>query len=279
MAMVLAERFNGELICADSWTVYRGFDIGTAKPSVEDRRQVPHHLLDCADPAVGFSAVEFQKQATAAIEDIQGRGKLPIMVGGAGLYVDSVLFDYQFLPPPAAGIREQLSRLSLEALLQLAHSNGLDTIGIDLRNKRRIMRLIENNGLRPTKAAMRDNSLVLGMSVESDQLRHRVVSRVDEMLAAGLEQEVFALAARYGWEAEPMKGIGYREWQPYFESRPGIQSQGQSMLQTRERIIAATMGLAKRQRTWFNRNKSIQWLDGGDSIAQAVDKITAFIDT
>lgn len=270
LAMELASRFDGELICADSWTVYRGFDVGTAKPSAEEQVRLPHHLLDVADPEQGFSAVEFQRLAKATIADIAGRGKLPVMVGGTGLYIDSVLYDYQFLPAPPEGLREQLNGLSLEALQQKAHDDGLDTTGIDLRNKRRIIRLIENNGLRPTRRAMRDNTLVLGIRVDREHLRQRVERRVDTMLAAGLEAEVRALASRYGWQAEPMKGIGYREWQDFFEA-------SQPLGQTRERIIAATMGLAKRQRTWFQRNKSIQWLDGSDAYSEAVAMVTSFV--
>src|SRR5579884_573827 len=97
LGMALAERFNGEIICADSWTVYREFDIGTAKPTLQDQELIRHHLLDVADPKVGFNAVLFQRLAKNAIADIAARQKLPIMVGGTGLYIDSVLYDYSFL--------------------------------------------------------------------------------------------------------------------------------------------------------------------------------------
>jgi tRNA dimethylallyltransferase len=93
LAMELAQKFDGEIICADSWTVYKGFDIGTAKPTAADRKLVPHHLLDVADPAVGFSAAVFQRMAKQVIEDITARGKIPLLVGGTGLYVDSILYD------------------------------------------------------------------------------------------------------------------------------------------------------------------------------------------
>lgn len=274
LAMELARRFEGELICADSWTVYKGFDIGTAKPSAAEQEEIRHHLLDVADPEQGFSAVEFQKLARQAIGDIQARGKLPVMVGGTGLYVDSVLFDYQFLPAPAQDVREELNTSTLEELQQRAHQEGLDTTGIDLRNKRRIIRLIENNGVRPSKGVMREDSIVLGIVVDREHLRERVVQRVDAMLAAGLEDEVHRLAERYGWETEPMKGIGYREWRPYFEPRPGLH---QDLGQTRERIIAATMSLAKRQRTWFKRNDRIHWLQQPNTLAESVELVTTFI--
>lgn len=270
LAMELARRFDGELVCADSWTVYEHFEIGTAKPSAEERAEVPHHLLDVADPVAGFSAVEFQKRSFVAIDEIAGRGRLPVMVGGTGLYVDSVLFDYQFLPAPAASVRESLNALSLSELQHRASDAGLDTAGIDMRNKRRIIRLIENDGVKPTKRAMRSNTLVLGIRTDREHLRERVDRRVDAMLQAGLEREAGELSSRYGWEAEPMKGIGYREWQPYFAGT-------QSLSQTRERIIAATMGLAKRQRTWFKRNNGIQWVSATDPVPEAVDIVTTFL--
>lgn len=270
LALALAEKLNGEIICADSWTVYPGFDIGTAKPTAEDRRRVPHHLLDIADPHKGFSVVEFQRQALVMIEAIAQRGKLPIMVGGSGLYIDSVLFNYTFLPPPSPKMRETLNTLSLEELKSLAVTAGLDTTGIDVRNKRRIIRLIENNGVRPGKHGLRERTLILGLRNERDSLRKRITERIDRMLMRGLEGEAQELSQHYGWETEPMKGIGYREWEAYFA---GTQTLGL----TRERIISATLNLAKRQRTWFKRNDSIHWLTDRDEQTDIVDIITTFL--
>lgn len=267
LAMAVAEQFNGELICADSWTVYKGFDVGTAKPSHDERSRVPHHLLDIADPIEGFSAAVFQKLAKRAITEIAERGKLPILVGGTGLYVDSILYDYSFLPKSDPSGRAKLETLSLEDLLNMVTRQGLNIEGIDLRNKRRVIRLIENGGERPTKRSIRDNTLVLGMQVEREALQSKITARVDAMLSAGLEREVAALAQTYGWEAEAMKGIGYREWQPYF-------ADVQTLQETREKIIKSTMDLAKKQRTWFKRNNSIQWVSDRSN---AVELITTFL--
>ncbi len=267
LAMLLAEQFNGEIVAADSWTVYRGFDIGTAKPSAEERARVPHYLLDIADPRVGFNAAEYKRLALAAIDDISDRGKLPILVGGTGLYIDSVLFDYSFLPHTAPEIRTELNSLSIEELIERACGAGLDTLGIDLRNKRRIIRLIETNGARADRAGLRRDTLVIGLQALGQGLRERVVTRVDAMIAAGLEDEVRGLVSKYGWGVEPMKGIGYREFHDYFD---GTQTLGQ----TRERIVSATMSLAKRQRTWFKRNKGIHYIS---ERAKAVDLVTTFL--
>lgn len=270
LALEVAERLDGEIVCADSWTVYAGFDIGTAKPSAEDRERVPHHLLDVADPAQGFSAVVFQRLANQAIADIHKRGKLPLLVGGTGLYVDSVIYDYSFLPAPEPGIRQRLESLSLESLLAQADKLGLDTSTVDIRNKRRIVRLIENNGQIPTKHDLRQNTIVCGLRIPRDQLQQRIEQRVDDMIATGLEDEVAKLAKRYGWSVEPMKGIGYREWQAYFTGQ-------QTLEETRQRIIKATVDLAKRQRTWFKRNNSIHWLDNSDKVTATVDLATTFL--
>ena len=270
LALTLAKKFDGELISADSWTVYKGFDVGTAKPSAEERAEVPHHLLDVADPADGFSAVIFQRLAKQAIDDITARGKLPILVGGTGLYIDSVLYDYGFLPPSDPALREELNALDLPAILARAETMGLDMTGIDLGNKRRVIRLIENNGERPTMLELRENTLILGLETPREQLLQKIQRRVDVMLTAGLEDEARALAERYGWDAEPMKGIGYKEWRGYFSGH-------ERLAEVRQKIIKHSLDLAKRQRTWFKRNKSIQWLTTEDKLTEAVDFTTTFL--
>ena len=275
LSMDLARKFNGEIICADSWTVYKGFDIGTAKPSADERAEVPHHLLDVADPRDGFSAPLFQRLAGQAITDITSRKRLPIMVGGTGLYIDSVLYDYSFLPATNPARRAELSAMSLPELLTLCDTLGLDMSHVDTRNKRRIVRHIENGGTRATRSALRSNTLMLGLATDRSELRERVAQRVDVMLAAGLEREVHDLAAEYGWEVEPMKGIGYREWREYF-SPDHVPGELQNLHKTRERIIKSTMDLAKRQRTWFKRNDSIQWLTDRSYTA---DIVTTFLNT
>lgn len=267
LAMELARKFDGEIIAADSWTVYKGFDIGTAKPGKKDQARVPHHLLDVANPAEGFSAAIFKRLAMRAIEDISGRGKLPILVGGSGLYVDSVIYDYEFLPAPSAELRQRLNAMSLSELLERASELGLDTAAIDARNKRRVIRLIENNGRQPSKKSLRRNTLILGLRLSSDKLEILIKERVNKMVATGLEREVKSLSNKYGWGVEPMKGIGYREWRDYFNRE-------QTLEHTVDRIINSTNSLVKKQRTWFRRNKSIHWVENQ---IQAVDLVTTFL--
>lgn len=270
LAMELAKKFDGEIISADSWTVYKSFDIGTAKPSSLERALVPHHLLDVAEAAGGFSAVIFQQLAQAAIDSIHRRGKLPILVGGTGLYVDSVIYHYGFLAAPPPELRERLNGMTLAEVLELAKEKGLDTSGIDIRNKRRVVRLVENEGALPTRKPLRPNTLLLGIQTPRETLTERITDRVESMLAAGLEQEVKSLAEEYGWDAEPMKGVGYKEWREYFAG-------SQTLDETKQRIIKSSLNLAKRQRTWFKRNKSIHWFYTPVNFTHVVDYVTTFL--
>lgn len=266
LGLDIAKKYHGEIICSDSWTVRKFMDVGTAKPSQIEQQAVPHHLLDVVAPDEPFTAAEFKRLANAAIDDIQARGKLPIMVGGTGLYIDAVVYDYSFLGGEGTLDRDALGSLRAEQLATMARAQEIDLSDIDVRNKRRLIRAMEAGGAKPKRSKLRDNTLLVGLQV--DNLQAQIERRVDAMLAAGLEDEVRRLSQDYGWEAEAMKGIGYREWRAYFEG-------DQSLSQTRERIIAATKNLAKRQRTWFKRNPDIHWA----RITDAKKMISDFLET
>lgn len=259
LSIELAKRLDGEIICADSWTVYKGFDIGTAKPTKEEQQGIPHHLLDVADPAEGFSAAVFQRLAKQKIEEISGRGKLPIMVGGTGLYADSILYDYSFLPISDPAQREIYNKMSLDELIAQADKLGLSTDSVDTRNKRRVIRLIENKGQLPTKQPLRENTIVLGIRRPTEALRDRIVQRVDEMVRLGLADEVARLAKQYGWDCEPMKAPAYRAFREYIEGSISIE-------EAKFRMVQNDLKLAKKQRTWFKRNSSIHWVTTDDRI-------------
>jgi tRNA dimethylallyltransferase len=266
LALRIAKDFNGEIISADSWLVYRDFNIGTAKPSVDERKQVRHHLIDIVGAQDGFSAPLFQQRAVTAIKDIQKRGKLPIVVGGTGLYIDSLIFDYGFLPNVGEAERARLNQKTISELIEEAKSEKIDLSNIDIRNKRRIIRAIEAKGQKPTKKGLEEEFLVVGMQLPREELRRKVEKRVAKMLVRGLEQEVKKLANKYDWQAEPMKGIGYREFKKYFSGE-------QNLEQTRERIISSTLNLAKRQRTWFKRHKFIRWYSSVDEAYEGVSQL------
>lgn len=231
LALELAERYNGEIICADSRTVYKGMDIGTAKPSKEDQARVPHHLLDIVEPNQTFNVGICKGLTFARIEEIHAKGKLPILVGGTGLYIDSVIFDYVF-------------------------NKGAEK---DEQNPRHLKRA----GDAQTEALLRPNTLVLGIKVPKEELEKRIINRVEKMFLDGLEAEVKELADQYGWAAEAMTGVGYREWQEYFAGQ-------QTLEDTKELIIIHTRQYAKRQRTWFKRNLHIHWFqEAGLALAYA----------
>lgn len=258
-AMEAARKLKGEIINADSWTVYREFNIGTAKPTTSERTEIPHHLFDIVDAPDGFNAALFKERANAAITDVQSRGKLPILVGGTGLYIDTVVFDYEFMPPGEPAERERRNDMEIDELLAEAEAKGVSLEGVDVRNKRRIIRALETYGMQPKRSDLPENVVIIGIKTAREDLRERVTKRVDTMLDVGLETEVRTLYSKYGWEVEPMKGIGYREWREYFDG-------SQTLAQTRERIISSTMKLAKRQRTWFKRNSSIHWINNREQI-------------
>lgn len=272
LAIELARRFDGEIICADSWTVRREVNIGTAKPLATELAAAPHHLLDVVGPCEDFTAAVFKGLANKAIIDIAGRGKVPILAGGTGLYIDSILYDFGFLPAGDRTAREALNVLNVDELVQECQRLGLDTSTVDVRNKRRLIRLIETGGALPAKRELRDNTLILGIRTDRAVLLERVMARTDAMLAAGLEREVCGLVESYGWDCEALKGVGYAQWREYFEGSADLD-------QTRQKIIKATMDLAKRQRTWFTRNKSIHWLITSDKTAESVDLTTTFLNT
>jgi tRNA dimethylallyltransferase len=256
-AIELAQKYNGEIICADSWTVRKEVTIGTAKPTPEEQKKVVHHLLDIVEPCDDFTAAVYKKQANDAIDRVIAKRKIPIMVGGSGLYIDGVIFDYNFLPEGDRKKRETLNEMSVHELINKIETAGLSTEGVDTRNKRRLIRVLETEGQKPKKHGLRQHTLVIGISVPSDELTQRIIDRIERMIDEGLEQEVASIAAKHGWGCEALKGIGYREWYAYFNG-------DQSLEQTKERIIASTRGLAKRQRTWFKRNHHIHWIDNND---------------
>ncbi len=270
LALMLAQKLNGEIICADSWTVRKYMDIGTAKPTKSEQLVVAHHLIDLVKPDENFTAVTFKQLAMQKIRDVSDRGKLPILVGGTGLYIDSVIYDFSFSPIGEISGRSNLESLSIPDLLSLIEDRRLSLENIDIRNKRRLIRLLLTNGNKPTRKPLRQNTLILGIKLNSDNLKQAVQYRVDKMIEAGIEQEVKLLSEQYGWKIEGMKGVGYAQWEKYFLG-------SQTIEETRLKIVKATLDLAKKQRTWFKRNKSIHWLKYPVDQAEVVDFVTTLL--
>lgn len=261
----VAQKIGGEIICADSRTVYKQMDIGTAKPTKEERGLVPHHLLDVVNPDERFSAAEFQALSQKCIQDIDERGKVPIMVGGTGLYVDSVLYNFQFSTKADERLRDSLEQMNDDELTTLLHTKNIDTTSLNTKNRRHVIRAIERGGEAPRNNTMRANTIVLGLRLDREVLKERITRRVGAMFDQGFLDEVAQLAKRYGWDNESMSGIGYRVAREYLEGRA-------SEDEAKQAFIQRDLSLAKRQRTWFKRNPYIQWFDDSEQlIAKAVE--------
>lgn len=266
LALELAERFGGEIICADSRTVYRGMDIGTAKPTTSERAKIAHHCIDLVNPDETFSVAQFKTAAQAAMDDIHKRGKLPIMVGGTGLYIDAVLFDYEFGNEPDYGLRAELSEMTIDELQKIIEDHGY-TMPENNRNKRYLIRTIERHGERGNHKALRPNTLVIGLTVDTDTLKKRIAQRVDNMLSNGFVDEYKRLRKKYAPGSPGLLAPGYKAFANYIEGDDNID-------EAKAVFVKNDYHLAKRQRTWFKRNPSVQWVDDQ---SKAVDIVTTFL--
>jgi len=273
LSLDLAERFNGEIICADSRTVYREMDIGTAKPTREEQARVPHHLLDVVDPGETLSAGAFKALAEGAIKDIASRGKVPFLVGGSGLYIDAVLFDYQF-PAPADEERrkefENLADLELRELLWA--EDPVAAAQIDLKNRRRVIRALEIRGQVPGRSnEPRERTLTLGLGMNKNFVHSRIEKRIEFMLSKGFVEEVRRIGEKYGWESEALSGIGYRAFRDVVL---GTKTVDEGVAE----FVRGDRALVKKQLTWFKRNPTIRWLDNPNEAEVMVARFLAEAD-
>lgn len=253
LAIQLARLFGGEILCADSRTVYRGMDIGTAKPGMEERAGVQHWGLDLVEPGERFTAADFKSYATRTIEDIRSRGKIPFIVGGTGLYVDAILFDYQFGNDVNNKQRETLEKMTIEQLTKYCINNNIK-LPENVKNKRHLVRSIElNNHTKQRRSKPIDNVIIVGITTDGDELKHRIHERIEQLFSNGVVDEANFLGKKYGWDSEAMTGNIYRIVHEMTLGRL-------SDVEAKQRAISRDWKLAKRQRTWFKRNPFIQWL-------------------
>ncbi|MBE6637930.1 MAG: tRNA (adenosine(37)-N6)-dimethylallyltransferase MiaA [Ruminococcaceae bacterium] len=265
LALMLAKELDGEIVSCDSMQIYRGMDIGTAKASKIEQNEIKHHMIDIADPDENWSLVDFAAAAHRCIADIAARGKLPVLCGGTGLYMDNILFDTALSEAPGdPSYRQSLCALSCEDLhAMLLKVDDASARAIHPNNRRRVIRALEiYHATGKTKTEWdaasrvkisRYESILLGLRA-SDRayLYERIERRVDEMVANGLIKEVNRLAPNLGGTAA--QAIGYKE------ILCGIRGQC-TMEQAISDLKTATKRYAKRQMTWFQNNPSIHWLD------------------
>ena len=276
LALELAKRLNGEIVSCDSMQIYRGMDIGTAKPTRWELAQVPHHLIDIAEPEQEFSAMDFVSAATKAVEEISARGHLPVLCGGTGLYLDALLRGGEAETPGAdPAVREELSALAHTYGAQYLHDQlrAVDPVGaaaIHPNNVRRVIRALEiyrATGIpksewdrRSMEKPARYDATVLGLLyTDRELLYRRIESRVDAMLEEGLVEETRALMERGVFAASRTAGaaIGYKELLPYLRGEV-------TLAEATAELKTATRRYAKRQMTWFSARPYVRWITMND---------------
>ena len=218
VSIELAKALDGEIVSADSRAVYKGMDIGTAKPSEKERQGIPHWGIDLVDPNERFTVADWKQYAKHKIKDIEARGKVPIIVGGTGLYIDALIYDYHFKGPAGAKIGD---------IEQKSCSDRTEVKG---------------------------NYLLIGIKWEPNELRARLKSRIDTMFNDDLYEETKELVQKYGWELQAMKSDIYEYAWKYLTGELSLES-------AKELCFYEDWHLAKRQLTWFKRNKNIVWLE------------------
>ncbi|WP_214783173.1 tRNA (adenosine(37)-N6)-dimethylallyltransferase MiaA [Exiguobacterium sp. S3] len=263
----LAKAFDGEIVSGDSVQVYRGMDIGSAKVTKEEAEGIPHHLIDICDPDDAMSVAMFQQLARAAIDDIYARGKLPIIVGGTGLYIRSILYDYEFVERPVdEALRAELERLAevegREALHQrLVQLDPERAATIHPNNVRRVVRALEvamQGDTQTTDSAPSEHYdyRLFVLHADREILYDRINQRVDAMMKAGLVEEVERLLAQGYRDTQAMRAIGYKEMIPFIDGNI-------SKEKATDLLKQHTRQFAKRQLTWFRHQFDGIWVDMG----------------
>lgn len=270
LSLELAEALGAEIISGDSMQVYRGMDIGTAKIAPAEMNGIPHHLIDIHDPQEAYSVAEFQEQGARLIEEISGRGKLPFIVGGTGLYIESLCYGFRF----SEAVADEAFRSEQEAYAEAHGAEALHArlVAVDPasaerlhpNDRRRIIRALEihhqtNVPLSASLAGQKKESpydlCLIGLTMDRQILYKRIEDRIDQMLAEGLVAEVQGLLEKgYGRSLVSMQGLGYKEIAAYLE--------GETTLAEAVVLLKRdTRRFAKRQLSWFRHMKEIQWVD------------------
>jgi tRNA dimethylallyltransferase len=268
LAVKLAECLNGEVISADSMQIYRGLKVGTAKPDAEEMRGIEHHLIDFVDPKSEYSAAQYQTDARRVIERLFSEEKTPILAGGTGLYINSVLYDMRFSNSQKnqelrAELEREYDENGGEALLKrLSVYDSAAAAKLHANDKKRIVRAVEaaTTGEKPAcdefnSKLFYDNFVMIGLNPDREKLYAKINARVEIMLRRGLIEEIEGLiASGLTFERQSMQSIGYKEFKEYFFNGAPIQ-------EVVETVKQHTRNYAKRQITWFKRYPAINWID------------------
>lgn len=273
LSIDLAKKFNGEIISGDSMQIYKGMDIGTAKITREEMEGVPHHLIDIKEPDESFSTAEFQELVREKISEISSRGKMPMIVGGTGLYIQSVIFDYHFTEAPS----DPAFRISLE---EEAETKGQEFVHGKLKevdpqsasrihpnNVRRVIRALEIiHCTGKTAGELQENqspellynTALIGLTMDREMLYNRINFRVDLMMEQGLLDEVKYFYGKGLKDCQSIQAIGYKELYDYFDGKVPLEEAIENLKQNSRRY-------AKRQLTWFRNKMIVEWFDMSES--------------
>ena len=282
LSIELAKKINGEIVSADSMQIYKGMDIGTAKPSKEEQDGIEHYLLDFVSPDIRYSVAQYKCDAKCAIKEILSKGKTPIIVGGTGLYVDSLIYEIEYSDIKIdENYRNELEKIAEKEGLKKLYDMALEIDAVAMEkishnDKKRIMRVLEiYNATGKTKTQQEIESRkkpveydyrVFAINWDRDILYQRINKRVDLMIENGLIQEVKSILDKYESFPTAMQGLGYKEVVDYIN---GIYSKDEMI----EKIKMETRRYAKRQLTWFRKNKQTIWLDGTNDIQNNINII------
>ena len=272
LSIELAKKIDGEIISGDSMQIYKDMNIGTAKPNIEEMQGIKHYLIDFVDPDKRYSVADFKRDAEKAIKEILNKGKIPIVVGGTGLYIDSLIYgiEYQDIKFDEQ-YRKELEEIAIQdgGLEKLYNkAKEIDSVAIEKispNDKKRILRVLEiYKATGKTKTEQEEESRknvikydyrVFAINIEREKLYERINKRVDIMVQQGLIEEVKKLLQKYNEFPTAMQGLGYKEVVEYLEDK----CTKEEMI---EKIKMETRRYAKRQITWFKKNKQTIWIDG-----------------
>ncbi|PLS04751.1 tRNA (adenosine(37)-N6)-dimethylallyltransferase MiaA [Neobacillus cucumis] len=288
LSIEMAKLFNGEIISGDSMQIYRGMDIGTAKITKEEMQGIPHHLIDIKEPEENFSVAEFQLLVRAKINEIAKRGKLPIIVGGTGLYIQSVIYDYQFSDVSGdeafrLELEERVKEIGNEALYkELQEVDPESAAQIHPNNVRRVIRALEIFHL--TGKTMREyqskqqpdlmyDTALIGLTMDREKLYERINLRVDIMVEQGLLAEVKSLYNQGLRDCQSIQAIGYKEIYDYLDGKVTWEEAVEQLKQNSRRY-------AKRQLTWFRNKMDVQWFEmtNVNNVAKKLAEISHYVE-
>lgn len=284
LSIEIAKAVNGEIISGDAIQVYRGMDIGSAKITQEEMEGIPHHLIDILNPDETYSAAQFKVHAEKLIEDIYSRGKTPMIVGGTGLYIQSVLYEYEFVEEDQALKKELMDHydsLDKETLYRLLTEKDTKAASqIHINNRQRVLRALtyyemHHKSITDQKKShtlsSKYDTYIIGLNMPRPTLYDRINRRVLLMVEQGLVQEVKTLISKGYRQSQSMTAIGYKEMIPYIDGEV-------SLNQAIENLQQNSRNFAKRQLTWFNNQMTIEWFDTSElTIESIVEQITANI--